>query len=97
MPITSAYVNEINTDWVKVSINLEAIQMGNYPKCKLSDKDAWNCSIRYGEERERRIHNSGELTKLADFACKFYNRTAVLLSQSSGSGTVNFLFACAIE
>ena len=92
-PITSAYIYEINTDWVKISVNADAVQLENYPKCTHSFID---CLFRRKEESERRMHNSGDLLNLAEFDCKFYNRTAVLLSQSTDNNGWYFFFACAI-
>ena len=51
---------------------------------------------------EDRLHDSTEIWDMAEFACRLYNRTSVLLSNSYQGNQhfvtrIDYLFACALE
>ena len=83
-PNTGAYVSEIDTDWVKVSVGTGTL------------------AIQHLEDLQGKIDSDPELWNLAEFACKLYNRTSVLLSRSYDANQhfvsrIDYLFACGIE
>lgn len=92
-PVTSAFISEINTDWVKVSVNVYSVVVDGKTLTLV------DLGTNEGASKlENTIHGSGELLKLANFGCTLYNRTAVGPLSQSGSKNINtYLFACAIE
>ena len=94
-PKTGAYISDIDTDWVELTIRGKHTMLGDRVSQDLIDRVFSDRS--YGVE----------IGDLAYFACDLYKREAVYLSSETEYGTLNdgsrgfvvairFLFACAI-
>lgn len=84
--VTGAYVSEITTDWVKISVNVGTLTA--------EEVEAFEQNMVTNGSWE-------EIQELSEFACGLYDRESVNLSTEYGGrpyiSIITYLFACAID